>query len=318
MASLENADKKLSTLMNEIETGQINIPQFQRKFVWSVKEAAKLIDSIIKGYPIGTIIYWRTNDRLRSIRNVGSLKLPEPPAGEFVNYVLDGQQRITSIFAAIKGEKVKFDKDKFEDFGEIYIDFEALEEEKIVFKDIQEREKGSFISLYNLMNGGIGFLNEFPTEYHDKIDTYKEVLSSYTFTGVNLKKADIDVATEVFTRLNVGGKSLTLFEIMVAKTYDPKKKFDLAIKYDELIEDLKQPSYETIPPSTVLQVVSILIKGECNRREILKLDRDKFIKMWPKAVDSIKKTVDFFRSYGIPVSRLLSFNALVVPFSYFF
>jgi len=162
MASLENADKKLSTLMNEIETGQIKIPQFQRKFVWSVKEAAKLIDSIIKGYPIGTFIYWRTNDRLRSIRNVGSLKLPEPPAGEFVNYVLDGQQRITSIFAAIKGEKVKFDKDKFEDFGDIYIDFEALEEEKIVFKDIQEREKGSFISPLNpqtfrLLNIGILF-----------------------------------------------------------------------------------------------------------------------------------------------------------------
>ncbi|MBN85008.1 MAG: hypothetical protein CMD56_04710, partial [Gammaproteobacteria bacterium] len=68
---------------------------------------------------------------------------------------------------------------------------------------------------------------------------YKDVLTAYTFSAINLKDAPIDVATEVFTRLNEGGKALTLFEIMVAKTYhvfpfDPEtnetKTFDLAEK----------------------------------------------------------------------------------------
>jgi uncharacterized protein with ParB-like and HNH nuclease domain len=84
MAILEDGDKKYTTLVNEIETGQIKIPQFQRQFVWELGLSAKLIDSILKGYPIGTFIYWRTNERLRSIRNVGSIELPEPPLGEFV------------------------------------------------------------------------------------------------------------------------------------------------------------------------------------------------------------------------------------------
>ena len=49
-----------SILISEIEKGQIKIPQFQRHFVWSIKKSAGLIYSIIKGYPIGTFIFWKT------------------------------------------------------------------------------------------------------------------------------------------------------------------------------------------------------------------------------------------------------------------
>jgi len=64
MAVLENAPKNYSTLINEIITGQVKIPQFQRQFVWSKKDSARLIDSMIKGFPIGTFIFWRTEEEL--------------------------------------------------------------------------------------------------------------------------------------------------------------------------------------------------------------------------------------------------------------
>src|SRR5690606_40550447 len=51
---------------------------------------------------------------------------------------------------------------------------------------------------------------------------------------------------------------------------------------------------------------------------ILKLDKSEFIDKWDDAVSAIKSSVDFFRSYGIPVSRLLPYNTLIVPFAYFF
>ena len=54
-----------STLIHEIDKGVIKIPQFQRDFVWSLEQSAKLIDSIIKGYPIGTFILWETQERLQ-------------------------------------------------------------------------------------------------------------------------------------------------------------------------------------------------------------------------------------------------------------
>ena len=73
-----------NNLISNIEQGQIKIPQFQRKFVWSIEETAGLIDSILKGYPIGTFIIWETNDRLRSVRNIGNFQFPDTPDGHTV------------------------------------------------------------------------------------------------------------------------------------------------------------------------------------------------------------------------------------------
>lgn len=330
MANLENGDKKYSTLLTEIETGQIKIPQFQRQFVWDIAASAKLIDSILKGYPIGTFIFWRTNERLRVIRNIGNIKLEEPKDGEYVNYVLDGQQRITSIFAALKGEIIERENKKQEDFSNIFIDLNAEPSDDIVIFDFQGKKEYTFIKLTELMyEKGKVIYNKYPEEYHDIIDKYKEIIQSYLFRGVNLKDAGIDIATQVFTRLNEGGKALSLFEIMVAKTYhifqaDPNDEdseeevFDLFEKYEELKAELASSHYDNIPSATVLQVVSILLEKDCTRKQILKLDKMRFIEMWDEAADCISRTVDFFRSYGIVVSRILPYNALIVPFAYFF
>ena len=327
--SLENIPVKYADLISEIETGQVKIPQFQRKFVWGIKASAKLIDSIIKGYPIGTFIYWRTNERLRSVRNLGNIPLPEPSPGEFVNYVLDGQQRLTSLFAALKGVSIREDDGKNSDYAEIYIDLTADSDEEIVITEIDGKSSDDVIRLTDLMKGSFTTLVAYPEHHHKKIGDYKDVLTAYTFSIINLKNAPIDVATEVFTRLNVGGKALTLFEIMVAKTYhifqaDPIDKnvapkiFDLAEKYEELTSELSASYYDTIPTATILQVVAILLEKDCTRKAILKLDKMKFIAIWDDASDCIKRSIDFFRSYGIAVGRILPYNAILVPFSYFF
>ena len=75
-----------SNLMNGIEKGNIKIPQFQRDFVWSKDKSSKLLDSIVKGYPIGTFIFWKTREELRSLRNLGGLDLPATPKGDYIEY----------------------------------------------------------------------------------------------------------------------------------------------------------------------------------------------------------------------------------------
>jgi hypothetical protein len=107
-------------------------------------------------------------------------------------------------------------------------------------------------------------------------------------------------------------------KIFHGKTYDSNKQFDLAEKYDELKEELAASQYDTIPSATVLQVIAILLEKDCTRKQILKLDKEKFIGIWDEATNCIKQSVDFFRSYGISVSRILPYNALIVPFSYYF
>ena len=223
------------SLMADIEKGITKIPQFQRDFVWGKEKSAALLDSIVKGYPIGTFILWKTKEELRSVRNIGGLNLPETPQGDYTEYVLDGQQRLTSLFAALKGLTI-------------------------------ERED-----------------------------------------------------TEIFTRLNVSGKPLSVFEIMVAKTFDSKANFDLSEKYDELQAKLETVDYGTISDSVVLQTLSIFLVKECRKKDILKLPRKKVIETWPVVANAIKYAVDHFRdAYRIPVSKLLPYPTLIVPFAYYF
>lgn len=69
-------------LKSKIEDGNIKIPQFQRQFVWNKEKATKLLDSIVKGYPIGSFILWETKSRLRTItalsQNLSRQRKPDP------------------------------------------------------------------------------------------------------------------------------------------------------------------------------------------------------------------------------------------------
>jgi hypothetical protein len=315
----EPQTRTFSSLVGEIEKGQIKIPQFQRDFVWTMQKSAGLIDSIIKGYPIGTFIFWRTKERLRSVKDLGKQVLPDPEQGELVDYVLDGQQRLTSLFASLRGITLTREDGREDDFSKIFIDLNAEESEQIVITDLEGKNEKCLISILQLLTGDFMLLASYPQEYHEKLKIYKNRIENYQYSIILVKDAPIDIATEIFTRINVGGKPLSLFEIMAAKTFDHEKNFDLSEKFQELIDNLKPFNYETISDATVLQIVSIILSKECKRQVILQLNKNEFISIWEQAIDSIERTVEYFRnSYRIPVSQLLPYNALIIPFSYFF
>jgi hypothetical protein len=315
----EPQSRAFTVLMSDIEKGQVKIPQFQRDFVWDLKRSARLLDSMIKGYPIGTFIIWRTKERLRTVKNIGGFKLPEPDEGDFVELILDGQQRLTSLYAASKGAKVPKEGQHGDDFDQIFVDLQAKGDEPIIILDITGKNPHSVIKLRNLLNGGIAQLARYPEEYHKKLDEYKNRILNYNHSLVSVKEAPIDIATEIFTRINTGGKELSLFEIMVAKTYDEKLKFDLAEKFDDLVEDLGIIDYETISDATVLQTIAVILEKECTRSKILSINKQVFIKTWEKAKDAIIRSCEYFSGfYRIPVSRLLPYSTLIVPFAYYF
>lgn len=122
MVIAQPSHSNYADLLSQIESGTIKIPQFQRDFVWSRAKSAALLDSIVKGYPVGTFIFWHTSEQLRTVRSIGNKKFKEKPAGEYSDYVLDGQQRLTSLYAAVKGIPVPRANGKIDDFSQIWID----------------------------------------------------------------------------------------------------------------------------------------------------------------------------------------------------
>jgi hypothetical protein len=324
----DNHNKKYEALFVEIDSGQIKLPMFQREFVWEKEQSSKLIDSILKGFPIGTFIFWKTKEELRSYKEVGNHKLPETDKGDYVQYILDGQQRITSLYAIRKGIRITKDG-KEVDYRDIFInlDHDPENDEQIVVTEQQTGKR--YVSVHRVLTSQVtDLLDEFPNrETLKQIETYKNKLTNYDFSTITIKDYPlIEVACEVFSRINTGGKSLTVFEIMVAKTYDEAKKFDLAEKY-ELLRDgsddekecLTSAKFETLPESIIMQCVAAITLRAVRSKDILKIRRETFIDQWEPMKASLFTAIDFIRSeFRVPVSQLVPYPALVVPLVYFF
>ena len=316
-----------NVLINRIEEGIIRIPKFQRGFVWSIEATAKLLDSILKGYPIGSFILWETDKRVTDAKEIGGLILRPPHDGEKISYVLDGQQRIASLFVAYRGEKIRREGEKKEtDYGSIAIDLEAHQEEDepIVVVNPNSNRR---VSLSDVLNydypKGKEIENEFGSEKAKLVEGYKEAFHAYSFSTVVFNKSDINSAIDVFTRINTGGKKLTLFEIMSAKTYDERQRFDMQKKWKKFIGEVKKSNYGSISSSLVLNLLALTLGDgetkECKRQVTLDLDKQKIIDSWERVTSALKESIIYCKQdLLIPVSQLLPYDALLVPLAYFF
>lgn len=309
---------KYETLKSKIESGNILIPQFQREFVWKKADAAKLLDSILKGYPIGSFILWETKSRLRTVKKIGNVNLPIAKPGESVYYVLDGQQRVTSIYVSICGLKVNRD-----DYSQLYVDLTASEDQQLIITDASNLEELEYISVNELVTGSLmDIYNKFKDtpQLIEKISKYKNNFLTYEFPTIEITDADLDIATDIFTRINITGKGLDIFEIMCAKTYDEQQKFDLYEKRGEQISKWEEVEYATIPHSTVLQAISICVNGFCGKKHILnQITKQQFIDIWHKIDESFDKAIDYLKSaLGVKASKLIPYDGLIVPYVYYF
>src|SRR5947208_2791622 len=100
-SKLQTGTPYLNDLIAMVRDGEIKVPQFQRPFVWKSEQALTLLDSIGSNYPIGSLLLWKTREKLAVERDIGDFRLPETEELSPTDYVLDGQQRLTVIYAAL-------------------------------------------------------------------------------------------------------------------------------------------------------------------------------------------------------------------------
>jgi hypothetical protein len=101
----ENGQRAVATLVEEIDREAVALPDMQRTFVWEDTKVRDLLDSLFLGFPVGTLVLWHTSDE-REARGVGT----ESRALRATTLVIDGQQRLTSLFAVMRGKDIT-DKD---------------------------------------------------------------------------------------------------------------------------------------------------------------------------------------------------------------
>lgn len=97
-------NRRIGDLLTDIQMGRIGLPDLQRPFVWKDNKVRELLDSMLKGFPIGFIMLWESPAEFENKRQIGSndktFSVPK-------DLIIDGQQRLTALLAAIKGVKIK-------------------------------------------------------------------------------------------------------------------------------------------------------------------------------------------------------------------
>lgn len=115
MARYSVNNHTVETLLSNIKSGSIAIPEMQRPFVWDSSKVRDLVDSLYKGFPVGYIIVWQNPD----------VKLKDGTKSSGKKVLIDGQQRITAMAAAIVGQEVLDDHYKWKRISmRLDLDFE--------------------------------------------------------------------------------------------------------------------------------------------------------------------------------------------------
>ena len=108
----------INTILSQIDLGSYAMPVFQRGYVWNRDQVRKLMNSLYRGYPIGQLLVWNTATDADISRGDG----PLTPGN--VNLILDGQQRITTLYGVIRGVPPKFFDGSAYSFTNLYFNVE--------------------------------------------------------------------------------------------------------------------------------------------------------------------------------------------------
>ncbi len=244
---IKPTDAAVATFLDNLRGKRYQIPTFQREVVWEKDNVKKLWDSIYRFYPIGSILVWKTPVRLHRHRTIGGHVISNDEVQDEYQYILDGQQRTTSLLTSLFGGRIE----GREDFDPtVYLDLtiprseepedETYSDRFLFWSEIDDRgrvphqnneRKRKFDEGYVVRLRDIAFafgkvekgLVEDHPDYDDpvriRLREMKQVLDTYRVAFIELKGIQIAEVCQIFVRVNQAGRPLDIFDIVVAKTY---------------------------------------------------------------------------------------------------
>ena len=335
----DNIPSKIGDLLSDVKNGKIGLPDLQRPFVWKDSKARDLLDSMMKGYPIGYIMLWQSPEGYETTNHIGTNdKIYIRP--DYL--VIDGQQRLTALLAALFGIKVK-DKNYAE--RSIRISFNPLTREFAVWTEAYERNADWISDIYSVFKADeehnvSKFRRQFIKECNsgrerngkdiltdDEEETIETNLndllnlSIYTLPTlrINSKASEEDVA-EIFVRVNSGGQKLTeknFIETLLA-VYDN----DVYEKIDKFCEESRVPKDGTsynfilkVDPSHLIRMAVAVGFRRARLRYAYMLMRGKNLETGIITKDEMDANLDKFKSALDKVTNLNNWHAFMGLFA---
>ena len=214
---------KISTVLDHIDSGHMALPEFQRGYVWNRDQVRGLFDSLYRRHPVGGLLVWATESRTAAHRGDGTL------AAGVVKLLLDGQQRMTSLYGVVRGQPPKFFDGNEKAFTGLRFHLET--ETFAFYQPVKMRDDPLWIDVTELMKAGTAGLSDFVT----RLSTYPELASKIgdfvarlsnllSVTDIDLHVEEVtgasktlDVVVDIFNRVNSGGTKLSKGDLALAK-----------------------------------------------------------------------------------------------------
>jgi len=249
----------VETLVKMSWEGTLRIPHFQREFRWNWEDARKLMDSIIKGYPIGSLLLWTRPAPEQTIR-LGELTIIAPAMTEAL-WVVDGQQRLTSLANALSPDGQTSPR-----FAIAY----DLGSHDLVHTPQFENPQVIPLSVIFDLQQILKWFSRYPhiSEYLDEATSLTRKIRQFEVPAYLVSQSDPTVLQDIFDRMNNYGKRLSRAEIFSALNAGDEDDSDNTLTFDSIADHIAEDlNFGKLDSDTVLAAV-LARRGPEVRRDI--------------------------------------------------
>jgi len=307
---------RLEDLVGLARDGRIRVPHFQRDFRWNAQDVIRLFDSIMRRYPVGSLLLWSRPAPAARVR-LGALEF-DAPAFDDARWVVDGQQRLTSLANVLSAEGGRLDPR----FALGY----DLRQQMVV--PLPSSDDAYVIPLWVVFDLAkvLGWFADNPEigEYRDKAFDLTKNLRDFTMPAYLVVQDDVHVLQDIFDRMNNYGKRLSRAEIFSALTAGPESGADDHLTLDRIADDVDERlTFGRIDSDTVLRAV-LARRGPNVERDIrLEFnekarqgvqdfrDEDKET-AFRDGREALERAVEFLIKVGVPHFTFLPYRYLMI------
>jgi len=312
----------LAALLAQMESGQLQVPRFQRDFVWPVSKTRALLDSMYKEFPIGTFFLWRVPPEASSLfRPLTALGIPEPPAGAPIALILDGQQRLTSLYVTTRGLRLGG-----RDYGSICIDLEkgaeylantdeGYEEDIFVYRTPDNEQ---FVAVRDLVaTDHLAIYDKIQPAWKPAFMRAHQILQTYPFSVVWIQEQSLSDAITIFQRINQAGKRLSRYDLVCANVWT--EDFDFRKRVEQVNRQFARSGFGALDETVFTQAFALILRDRCTTAAELSLKTEEIVEAWDRVVRSLRLAVDFaFSNLGVKRADFLPYRGMLVVLAYYF
>ena len=297
----------ISTILDQIDMGGIALPEFQRGYVWNRDQVRGFMDSLYRRHPVGSLLVWEAQTDKVSSHARGNGKLSTGA----VKLLLDGQQRITSLYGIIRGKSPKFFDGNTQTFTGLHFN---LEQEVFEFyAPVKMNDNPLWIDVTKLMQQGLGGcyenLRTIP-DFHVKSSSYINRLNAIEgIKNINLHIEEvagedkIDVVVSIFNKVNSGGTKLSKGDLALAKICAPWPEARNELK--ARLEKWKKAGFD-FRLEWLLRCINAILTGKASFDALDEIDTPTFKEGLSKAEKAIDTLLNLISTrLGLDHNRVL-------------